>query len=680
MTISGGNFEAPTIVKTGGTSSQFLKADGSVDSSTYLTTGTASSTYVPYTGAAANVDLGIYNLTASAVNVNGSGSNAGVINLESNAIFPLVNGFGTIGSGTTNQFNFYQTTGAGVFRGAILSLNSITPSATRTFTLPDADGTLALTSSIPANIVTGTGAQGRVAYWDSTGVIKSDSLFQWNDFSKRLGIGRTPTVSLDVEGAGFFSGALGVGGALNGTSASFSSTTEASNASTASVVLAGGLGVAKNIRSAQNIIAEGAGGTIATLNGGDLQVYTSGNANFSSISSPSNGNMVLKVNIGATPINALTLASTGAATFSSSVTANSLLVERTASRNMLGISSISLPTSGAEEGVAVIKTNSSLWQMSLVGYAADSKGLRIYNTGGSGNTSLEVATAAGTAFIVNGSGNVGIGTASPPSDTRLTARATSSTGYNLFIEQDNGLDGFVLASTSAHGALTFSRRDTSGSNTTERTRITAGGYLKVSNTGSYANANGPYHEFLSNASNNNISYFINSASSNPYGPYIQFSQASPNDSVRYFLLCDDSTATRFQVRSNGGIASYQANDVNLSDERTKKDIEPLESYWDKFKAIEIVKFKYKDQTHDDFNIGVIAQQVESVAPEFVDVDGWGSKPELDGEGNEILSEEEPLKSIYTADLHHATIKVLQEAMAKIEKLETEIDSLKNQIK
>jgi len=150
MTISGGNFEAGTIVKTGGTSSQFLKADGSVDSSTYLTTGTATSTYVPYTGAAANVDLGVYNLTSSAVNVNGSGSNAGVINLESNTIFPLVNGYGTIGSGTTNQFNFYQTTGAGVFRGAILSLNSITASATRTFTLPNADGTLALSSDLGA--------------------------------------------------------------------------------------------------------------------------------------------------------------------------------------------------------------------------------------------------------------------------------------------------------------------------------------------------------------------------------------------------------------------------------------------------------------------------------------------------------------------------------------------------
>ena len=71
MTISGGNFEAGTIVKTGGTSSQFLKADGSVDSSTYLTTGTAASTYVPYTGAGANVDLGVYNITSSAASGSG---------------------------------------------------------------------------------------------------------------------------------------------------------------------------------------------------------------------------------------------------------------------------------------------------------------------------------------------------------------------------------------------------------------------------------------------------------------------------------------------------------------------------------------------------------------------------------------------------------------------------------
>jgi hypothetical protein len=189
--------------------------------------------------------------------------------------------------------------------------------------------------------------------------------------------------------------------------------------------------------------------------------------------------------------------------------------------------------------------------------------------------------------------------------------------------------------------------------------------LKVSPNGSYLN--GLFNEINSNTNDQEIFYNTHSGTS-PYGRHLYF-EYSPNNDANYFERWRDGNATRARLYSNGGLANYQANDVNLSDERTKKDISPLESYWDKFKAIEIVKFKYKDQTHDDYNIGVIAQQVESVAPEFVDVDGWDTKPKLDEEGNEIVSEEEPLKSIYTADLHHTTIKVLQEAMAKIESLE-----------
>ena len=44
------NLKAGKFIKYGGTASQFLKADGSVDSNTYLTTGTAASTYVKLTG------------------------------------------------------------------------------------------------------------------------------------------------------------------------------------------------------------------------------------------------------------------------------------------------------------------------------------------------------------------------------------------------------------------------------------------------------------------------------------------------------------------------------------------------------------------------------------------------------------------------------------------------------
>jgi hypothetical protein len=45
-----GNITGNSFIKSGGTSSQFLKADGSVDANTYLTTGTAASTYLPLAG------------------------------------------------------------------------------------------------------------------------------------------------------------------------------------------------------------------------------------------------------------------------------------------------------------------------------------------------------------------------------------------------------------------------------------------------------------------------------------------------------------------------------------------------------------------------------------------------------------------------------------------------------
>lgn len=45
-----GNLTATTLIKSGGTSLQFLKADGSVDSSTYLTTSVAASTYLSLSG------------------------------------------------------------------------------------------------------------------------------------------------------------------------------------------------------------------------------------------------------------------------------------------------------------------------------------------------------------------------------------------------------------------------------------------------------------------------------------------------------------------------------------------------------------------------------------------------------------------------------------------------------
>jgi hypothetical protein len=57
-----GNATANSFVKTSGTSSQFLKADGSVDSNTYLTTGTASTSYQPKFSVNATAKTAAYTL------------------------------------------------------------------------------------------------------------------------------------------------------------------------------------------------------------------------------------------------------------------------------------------------------------------------------------------------------------------------------------------------------------------------------------------------------------------------------------------------------------------------------------------------------------------------------------------------------------------------------------------
>ena len=117
-----------------------------------------------------------------------------------------------------------------------------------------------------------------------------------------------------------------------------------------------------------------------------------------------------------------------------------------------------------------------------------------------------------------------------------------------------------------------------------------------------------YHEMRQTAGDWTVA--ISNTNGNPRGIYQEYTAASPNSTGNQFLYCTDSTALRMEVRSNGGIANYATNNIPLSDERLKKDITTLDSVWDKIKNIEIVKYKFKDQTHDDFNMGVIAQQVQ----------------------------------------------------------------------
>jgi hypothetical protein len=149
----------------------------------------------------------------------------------------------------------------------------------------------------------------------------------------------------------------------------------------------------------------------------------------------------------------------------------------------------------------------------------------------------------------------------------------------------------------------------------------------------------------------------------------------------YHVYSTTASAYRFYVNENGGISNYSGNNINLSDEREKKNIEALDSTWDCLKAWGLKKFHYnEDADADGKRYGVIAQQVAPHCPEIISQ--WIKQPaqsaKLDEDGNVVTPavEEVTRMGVKEQQMMWMAIKALQEAQTRIETLETEVAALK----
>jgi hypothetical protein len=235
----------------------------------------------------------------------------------------------------------------------------------------------------------------------------------------------------------------------------------------------------------------------------------------------------------------------------------------------------------------------------------------------------------------------------------------TDTSGNRFGEIYCDADG-TAGSSDYPGRLVFSTTADGASSPTERMRITNGGLLKATTgtqTSRYTNSTN--HAIVSDKSTEFLLVCNHTSSTNPNGIAIEYTAASPNNTSNNFLECIDSTTVRAVFRSNGGLANYSGNNVNLCDRNAKKDIAPADGTWDCLKEWEIVNFRYKDQPDDaDLNMGVIAQQIAESCPEAITV-------------FQEATEDQPEKlGVKEQQMMWMAIKALQEAQLRIEQLET----------
>jgi hypothetical protein len=296
------------------------------------------------------------------------------------------------------------------------------------------------------------------------------------------------------------------------------------------------------------------------------------------------------------------------------------------------------------------------------------------------------------AMTLDASGNLGIGTTSP--QARLGINATNQVvdsfgiaSFNTTDSQAANLGGQITlggvvsgttqtvfgaiagrkeSSTSAEykGYLQFSVIN--GTSVVERARIDSSGVLLVNRT-SYISGVGSSCKLQVLGGQGEWSLGVsNDGSTQPYGILMTYGTAV-NTSNWPFFLGSDTSATRFSVYSNGGIANYQANDVNLSDCREKTNFAPAGSYLDKICAIPVQTFNYIDQNMEDdggLTLGVVAQDVQAVAPELVMESNWAKQ----GDAPKMRL------SIYQTDLQYALMKCIQEQQAIIESLKARLDA------
>ena len=265
-------------------------------------------------------------------------------------------------------------------------------------------------------------------------------------------------------------------------------------------------------------------------------------------------------------------------------------------------------------------------------------------------------------------GNVGIGTISP--NSRLEVQKTGASAPGIFINQCSS-DEATIRFKSTHSGMSDFRIGASilVGNAFEiynvqcnRTNymVNCNGFSKMSPDGTFVNGNNTAYHSMDGTSDVVLYSYNRSAVGNGI-----LSNVQPCSTNYYaFRAYSDPYGDMAFIYSNGTFGSRTGTyGAIISDVRCKTEIVDASSQWSDIKNLRVRNFKLiedveKDPTNALRQIGFIAQEVECVSPNLVFEAGNG------------CVDTEPWKNVKSSIIHTKAVKALQEAMCRIEILES----------
>jgi hypothetical protein len=293
-------------------------------------------------------------------------------------------------------------------------------------------------------------------------------------------------------------------------------------------------------------------------------------------------------------------------------------------------------------------------------------------------------TSGSERMRITSAGDVGIGTNSPGNKldvqaTTAKVAVTSTTGTNTtFYSANNtggsfyfGLDNSAGTEfgTAYAGAIYRSGAYpiTFYTNAAERMRVTSGGYLKASNTGTYTGATGSYHEFYNDGNTETLLVRNANASFSQEVLVASADRNTTNNSYYFYRANVIGVGSRFLVADSGNVTNTNNSYGSISDVKNKENIVDATSKLDKVNQLKVRNFNF---IGDDLKqIGFVAQEFEQIFPSMVE-----EHKDKDENGNDLGT---TTKSIKTTVLIPILVKAIQEQQVIIENLTTRLTALES---